>query len=136
MNIGVVKFAKCFLIAALPFANAGLNSLSTGFLIAGFIAIRNRQYTRHMKLMFAALASSTLFFICYVIYHHFRGNTPFLRQGLVRPVYFFTDWSGAQPAVMKSEVSTARRLSIEMTQRSIARRTAALNSIFLSLYRP
>src|SRR5437763_6807807 len=53
-------------IAALPAVNASFNALSTAFLVAGFVAIRNRQFNRHMKLMFAALASSTLFFVCYV----------------------------------------------------------------------
>jgi putative membrane protein len=77
------------IIGALPFANAAFNTLSTCFLIAGYIAIRNRQYTRHMKLMFAALASSALFFVCYVIYHNFHGDTKFLAHGLIRPIYFF-----------------------------------------------
>ena len=38
--------------------NAALNSLSATFLVAGFIAVKNRLYARHMKLMFSALASS------------------------------------------------------------------------------
>ena len=31
-----------------------------------------------MRFMFAALASSALFFISYVVYHHFHGDTKFL----------------------------------------------------------
>jgi putative membrane protein len=76
------------LIGALPAVNATLNSLSATFLVAGFIAVKNRQYARHMKLMFSALASSTLFFVCYVIFHNARGNIPFSGVGLVRPIYF------------------------------------------------
>ncbi len=76
------------LISALPAVNASLNSLSATFLIAGFIAIKNRRYATHMKLMFCALASSTLFFICYVIYHNARGNIPFTGVGLIRPIYY------------------------------------------------
>ncbi|HSV15760.1 MAG TPA: DUF420 domain-containing protein [Tepidisphaeraceae bacterium] len=78
------------LISALPAVNASLNALSTVFLVAGYVEIRNRRFTRHMTLMFAALASSTLFFICYVIYHNFHGDTRFLNHDpLIRPAYFF-----------------------------------------------
>jgi putative membrane protein len=76
------------LIGALPAVNATLNSLSATFLVAGFIAVKNRQYARHMKLMFSALASSALFFVCYVIYHNAHGDTHFAGVGLVRPIYF------------------------------------------------
>ena len=37
----------------------------------------------------AALATSALFFVSYVIYHHFHGDTKFTGVGAVRPVYFF-----------------------------------------------
>ncbi len=77
------------IIGVLPAVNAAFNTLSAAFLVAGFIAIRNRQYARHMKLMFAAMASSTLFFICYVIYHNAHGDTKFTAHGIVRPIYFF-----------------------------------------------
>lgn len=75
-------------IDALPFANAGFNSLSTIFLLAGYRAIRRRRYLRHMKFMLAALGSSGLFFISYVIYHNFRGDIKFTGHGAVRPIYF------------------------------------------------
>ena len=75
-------------IGALPAVNAALNSLSATFLVAGFIAVKNRRYARHMKLMFSALASSSLFFVCYVIYHNAKGDTKFTGTGPVRPIYF------------------------------------------------
>jgi putative membrane protein len=75
-------------IGALPAVNASLNSLSTVFLIGGYIAIRRRQYRRHFRLMLSALASSALFFVCYVIYHNAHGDTKFLSHGPVRPAYF------------------------------------------------
>src|ERR1019366_1853824 len=76
------------IIGALPAVNAGLNTLSTIFLIAALIAVLNRQYTRHMKLMLSALSSSALFFVCYVIYHNAHGDTKFTHTGPVRPIYF------------------------------------------------
>ena len=76
-------------IGALPAVNAILNGFSTIFLIAGFVAVRQRRYATHIKLMFAALISSALFLVSYVVYHNFHGDTKFLATGVVRPIYFF-----------------------------------------------
>jgi putative membrane protein len=76
-------------IAALPAVNAGLNALATIYHITGYLAVRRRRYMLHVKLMFAALASSTLFFVSYVIYHNYHGDTKFLATGPIRPIYFF-----------------------------------------------
>ena len=75
-------------IGKLPALNAGLNALASVFLVAGYVAVRRRQYRRHMTFMFAALGSSALFFVGYVVYHHFHGDTKFAGTGAVRPVYF------------------------------------------------
>ena len=75
------------IIANLPAVNATLNSLSTVFLVSGLIAILNKKYSLHMKLMFSALASSALFFACYVIYHYFHGDTHFPRSSPVWALY-------------------------------------------------
>jgi putative membrane protein len=69
--------------------NASLNALSAVLLCAGLMAVKARRYERHMKLMFAALGSSALFLVSYVVYHTFHGDTKFLATGIVRPVYFF-----------------------------------------------
>ena len=76
-------------IAALPAVNASLNALSTIFLLAGYRAVRRRQFRRHVTFMLAAVGSSALFFISYIVYHSFHGDTKFLATGLIRPVYFF-----------------------------------------------
>jgi putative membrane protein len=77
------------LIGALPAVNASLNATSAALLTAGFVAVRRRNYALHTKLMFAALGSSALFFVSYVVYHHFHGDTRFTGTGPVRPAYFF-----------------------------------------------
>ena len=77
------------LVAKLPAVNATLNSLSATFLVAGYVAIRRRNWRRHMQFMLAALASSALFFVSYVIYHHFQGHTKFPGTGTVKSVYLF-----------------------------------------------
>ena len=69
--------------------NATLNGVSSVLLVAGFVAIRRRNVNLHLRLMFAALVSSALFFVSYVVYHHFHGDTKFAGVGFVRPVYFF-----------------------------------------------
>lgn len=76
-------------IGALPAVNATLNGLSSVLLVAGFVAVRRRNFNLHLRLMFAALVSSALFFVSYVVYHHFHGDTKFLGTGPIRPVYFF-----------------------------------------------
>ena len=38
--------------------------------------------------MIAAFATSSLFLVCYVVYHAQVGSVPFTRQGFVRPLYF------------------------------------------------
>jgi putative membrane protein len=69
--------------------NATLNGVSSVLLIAGYRAVRRRNYALHVRLMLSALLSSALFFVSYVTYHHFHGDTKFAGHGLVRPVYFF-----------------------------------------------
>lgn len=76
-------------IGALPAVNATLNGVSAVLLSAGFLAIRRRNFVLHTRLMFAALASSALFFVSYVVYHHFHGDTRFTGTGPIRPAYFF-----------------------------------------------
>ncbi len=77
------------LIGFLPAVNALLNACATAFLVTGFLAVRRRQYATHIRLMLGALICSTLFLISYIVYHNFHGDTKFLGQGLVRPIYFF-----------------------------------------------
>ena len=77
------------LIRSLPALNAILNAISSILLIAAFIAARRRRYNLHIKLIFAALLSSTLFLASYIRYHSFHGDTKFLATGVVRPIYFF-----------------------------------------------
>ena len=38
--------------------------------------------------MIAAFATSSLFLVCYIVYHAQVGSVPFTRQGFVRPLYF------------------------------------------------
>jgi uncharacterized membrane protein YozB (DUF420 family) len=73
----------------LPAVNASLNAISAILLVIGFILIRRRRIVQHRRVMIAAFSTSTLFLICYVIYHANVGSKPFTGQGPVRTLYFF-----------------------------------------------
>jgi putative membrane protein len=75
-------------VANLPALNALLNSISTVLIIAGYVAIRQKKFITHMKLMLTAFVTSSLFLISYLIYHHYVGHTPFPGEGWIRPFYF------------------------------------------------
>ena len=72
----------------LPAVNASLNALSTVFLVTGYALIRTRRISQHRASMLAALTTSALFLICYIVYHAQVGSVRFTRQGFVRPLYF------------------------------------------------
>lgn len=72
----------------LPTLNAFLNAVSAVFLFGGFVAIKKGKRELHKKLMAMALISSTLFLICYLIYHYNVGSVPYPYHDWTRPVYF------------------------------------------------
>lgn len=72
----------------LPTVNATLNALSGILLLTGYVLIRRRQINAHRNAMLAAFGSSTLFLVCYLVYHAEVGSRPFPAQGPVRIVYF------------------------------------------------
>src|SRR5262245_55171496 len=55
-------------VTALPLLNACLNTLSAGFLVAGWIFIRRRQIAAHVTCMLSAFVVSALFLLSYVVY--------------------------------------------------------------------
>ena len=72
----------------LPAVNASLNALSGILLVIGYTMIRGRRIAAHRRCMIAAFVTSSLFLVCYVIYHAQVGSVRFTREGLVRPVYY------------------------------------------------
>jgi putative membrane protein len=75
-------------INELPAVNASLNALAGVLLIIGYLLIRARRIEQHRRVMIAAFSTSSLFLVCYLIYHAQVGSVPFTRQGFVRPLYF------------------------------------------------
>lgn len=56
----------------LPVVNASLNGAAAVLLIAAFVMVKQRRYTAHAALMIGALAMSSIFLTCYVIYHRLK----------------------------------------------------------------
>ncbi|MBM3836861.1 MAG: DUF420 domain-containing protein [Verrucomicrobia bacterium] len=74
-------------LSDLPAVNACLNSLSAIFLSAGYYFIRRKNQTAHRNCMVSAFATSTLFLICYLVYHFYAGRTVFKDPAWFRPIY-------------------------------------------------
>jgi putative membrane protein len=72
----------------LPAVNAGLNALSGVLLLCGYTLMRRRRIELHRTFMIAAFATSSIFLICYLVYHAQVGSVRFTRQGFVRPLYY------------------------------------------------
>jgi uncharacterized membrane protein YozB (DUF420 family) len=75
-------------VADLPALNAILNALSAILLTTGYLLIRRGRRDLHKRCMLAALATSALFLVSYVVYHLNTGSRPFPGQGPIRLVYF------------------------------------------------
>ncbi len=58
-------------------ANAVINSLVTLLLISGLVAIKQKKYLLHKKIMMAAIILSVLFLVSYICHHLFAGESKF-----------------------------------------------------------
>lgn len=101
----------------LPAVNAGLNSLATLLLTAGFIFIKRGDKIAHRICMIAALLTSMVFLVCYLTYHYKmkqvygEAHTRFLEPAWFRPIYLvilFTHLVGAIVIVPLVLITTTR----------------------------
>jgi len=72
----------------LPTLNATLNTLSAILLATGYVCIRRKKIAAHKTAMIAAVVTSSLFLVSYLVYHYQIGSKHFEGQGWLRPVYF------------------------------------------------
>jgi uncharacterized membrane protein YozB (DUF420 family) len=111
----------------LPAINATLNAISGVLLVIAYALIRARRIEQHRAVMIAAFATSSLFLVCYIIYHAQVGSVPFTRQGFVRPLYFtilITHVTLAAAVLPMAIVTLSRGLKARYSQhRRIARWT-------------
>jgi len=114
----------------LPAVNASLNALSGLLLLVGYALIRARRVDLHRKVMISAFVASSLFLVCYVIYHAQVGSVRFTRHGFVRPLYFtilITHVTLAAAVLPLAIVTLSRGLSARYSlHRRIARWTFPL----------
>src|SRR4029077_2383354 len=77
-------------VSYLPTLNALLNAISGVLIVIGFLFIRRGRVAAHHTCMVAAVISSSLFLISYLIYHvGFKaGVTRFAGTGWMRTLYF------------------------------------------------
>ena len=69
--------------------NAGINSLIAILLVAALIAVKNKKYELHSRIMIAALVLSILFLVSYIAHHLLAGETKFGGVGTIKKVYYF-----------------------------------------------
>jgi protein SCO1/2 len=94
-------------VRLLPTVNASLNGLSAALLLAGWLLIRRYRIMTaspdgptprpdiwnhplvkaHITCMVSAVATSTLFLTCYLVYHYRAGSVPFTQGGALRVAY-------------------------------------------------
>lgn len=71
----------------LPALNALLNSASALLLVTGYLLVRRRRLDAHRRVMTAALTTSTLFLVSYLVYHFNVGRVLFPGAGTARTIY-------------------------------------------------
>ena len=72
----------------LPPVHSALNAITAVLLIIAFIFIKQKKISAHRKMMFAAMLTSALFLLSYVLYHFTTPETAFCRDGSIRTIYF------------------------------------------------
>ena len=72
----------------LPTVNACLNAASFVLLLAGWWLVRRGRREAHRAAMLAAIATSALFLVSYLVYHAKVGSVRFTGEGPLRAAYF------------------------------------------------
>ena len=75
-------------LSDLPALNATLNATSAVLLVTAWILIKRGRWIAHRNVMLAAVSTSVLFLISYLVYHAQVGSVRFTKQGTIRLVYF------------------------------------------------
>lgn len=69
--------------------NAVINSLVAILLVAALVAVKQKNYILHKRLMLAAMVLSILFLVSYIAHHLLAGETKFGGEGSIRYFYYF-----------------------------------------------
>lgn len=74
--------------SVLPVVNAVLNATSAVLIFSGVALVRRGRRESHRRVMLAAIVTSAVFLISYLVYHAHVGSVHFPGQGWPRPLYF------------------------------------------------
>jgi len=69
-------------------ANAIINGCVAALLIAALIAVKNKKYLAHKRMMITAMILSILFLVSYICHHLFTGNTTYGGEGIGKTIYY------------------------------------------------
>jgi uncharacterized membrane protein YozB (DUF420 family) len=75
------------MISILPSINATLNATAAVLLTWGYILIRRKHIQTHRKVMLSAFVVSSVFLVCYLVYHFQVGSVHYAKTGVMRTVY-------------------------------------------------
>ncbi len=72
----------------LPAVHSSLNAVTAILLIIALVFIKQKKIIAHRNVMLAAMVTSALFLLSYVLYHFTTPETKFCGEGSIRIVYF------------------------------------------------
>lgn len=84
-----IKEFDAFDITILPMMNAIFNIFSFLFLIGALTAILKGNVKVHRRFIYAALVTTSLFLITYVVFHFIAASTSFGGEGFIALLYYF-----------------------------------------------
>src|SRR6186997_1090032 len=92
----IVALGKVKLVVNLGFdehifakINAAINSTVSVLLLLALLAVKNKKYLLHKRIMITAIILSCLFLVSYICHHLFTGETKFGGEGNIRYLYYF-----------------------------------------------
>lgn len=74
--------------ALLPHITAFLNGLAGLLALTGYVLVKKRRLFAHRIVMSAAVATSALFLVAYLLHHVTAPVFVFRGEGIIRPIYF------------------------------------------------
>jgi len=83
-----VKLDVDFDFSFLPAFHSTMNAVTAILLLIALWFIKLKKITAHRNMMFAAMITSAMFLLSYVLYHFTTPETNFCREGNIRIVYF------------------------------------------------
>ena len=90
--VGIMRRVKIDLgvdFSFLPAVNSLINTVTAILLVVALVFIKKKNIEAHRKAIYAAMVTSALFLLCYVLYHFTTEETSFCREGAIRKVYYF-----------------------------------------------